>query len=54
MVNGICFLYSLMPSKGGGVTEGSGKPPKISETTGCMTMKVLPDVKLNAEARKQN
>ena len=28
--------------------------PKISATTGRMTMKVLPDVKLNAEARKQN
>ena len=29
-------------------------PPKISETTGPMTMKFLPDVKLNKEARNQN
>ena len=28
-------------------------PPKISETTGPMTMKLLPDVKLNEEARNQ-
>ena len=28
-------------------------PPKISETTGPMTMKFLPDVKLSREARKQ-
>ena len=28
-------------------------PPKISETTGPMTMKFLPDAKLSGEARNQ-
>ena len=29
------------------------QPPKISETTGGMTMKFLPDVKLGKEAQNQ-
>ena len=39
------------------VSEISGgwyhPPPKITETTGHMTMKFLPDVKLSGEARDQ-
>ena len=41
------LLDSLIAS-GGGIT-----PPKISETTGRITMEFLPDVKLSEEARNQ-
>ena len=46
-VNSICFFDSLLASGGGTI------PPKISVTTGHMTMKFLPDVKLSEEAQNQ-
>ena len=46
-VNSICSLWQLT-----GIW-GCYRPPKISETTGRMTMKFLPDVKLSQEARNQ-
>ena len=54
-LGGLVLLEYIMTSLtvnwhlGGGTTP----PPKISETTGCMIMKFLPDVKLSGEARNQ-
>ena len=41
-------LFNSAIAFGGGTTP----PPKISETTGPMTMKFLQDVELSEEARK--
>ena len=43
---------SLLASGGGSGT--AAPPPKISETTGRITMKFLPDIKLIEEAQNQN
>jgi len=44
--NGMCYFRQLNGIWG-------APPPKISETTEPMTMKLLPDFKLNKEARNQ-
>ena len=48
-VDSICYFLQLTGILG----EGWYHPPKISETTGPMTMKFLPHVKLSEEAQNQ-